>query len=433
MLNLIKNLILITFLYSISYQVLAIRAPNLDLPKATSIKGEESKTYEIDCWEASLYDQDGDGYAEQDTNISLRETKSVPFSEKFTCPIGWVLKRGDCNDNDSDVHPRSIEIADNGIDDNCNGKKDEPQIIYNYNGLNNKNYSFDLKVKLNNSEMRSLVLTKKSLFSQFSLTHLPKKYLSYEIEYQKLSDSTTEPLVTNKRAITNSSSYYLKLSLNNLDPTTVYRAKVRFYQTSTSINGTIKYSPIGEETDWYYTTTDGDNELSNIRTKILLKGFYEYYLSEFLGYVGYLGVTYIDGTRYGGEKGEAWCSEFYSWTVNTQLSSIGHIANVADMITYFTGFNLLEEDNLDSVPGYLQDGEDLRGDYLAINGTTHSAMLLTYDAVLGEYWTLDGNSTGTNVMAKSDRQLRQGGSEVMVRNREVSAVTGWGRLSADLK
>ena len=132
--------------------------------------------------------------------------------------------------------------------------------------------------------------------------------------------------------------------------------------------------------------------------------------------------------------GEAWCSEFYSWVVNNELNSIGHIANVATMMVYFQGYDQFSSDDISSLPSYILEGSnDFRGDYLAVNGTTHSAMLLTYDEVLDAYWTLDGNSTGTNPMANSDRQSRKGGNEVMVKTRSASEVTGLGKLDLEMK
>lgn len=40
-------------------------------------------------------------------------------------PRGYIAIGGDCNDNDSTVHPSAIEIRGNRVDDNCNGAVDE--------------------------------------------------------------------------------------------------------------------------------------------------------------------------------------------------------------------------------------------------------------------------------------------------------------------
>ncbi len=61
-------------------------------------------------------DQDGDGYG-SDTDFVL--------SCAYEPPNGYVIKAGDCEDNNPSIHPGATEIQCNGIDENCNGNEDD--------------------------------------------------------------------------------------------------------------------------------------------------------------------------------------------------------------------------------------------------------------------------------------------------------------------
>ena len=58
-------------------------------------------------------DSDGDGYG-----------NSTVVVNSCVAPAGYVALGGDCNDNNSNIHPGAAEICD-GLDNNCNGQTDE--------------------------------------------------------------------------------------------------------------------------------------------------------------------------------------------------------------------------------------------------------------------------------------------------------------------
>jgi hypothetical protein len=58
-------------------------------------------------------DKDGDGWG-SNSNVMAG-----------CAPPGYVDRRGDCKDTDAAIHPGAVEVAGNGVDENCNGQVDE--------------------------------------------------------------------------------------------------------------------------------------------------------------------------------------------------------------------------------------------------------------------------------------------------------------------
>ena len=131
-----------------------------------------------------------------------------------------------------------------------------------------------------------------------------------KIDYQKLSDTGhtySTDLKKISKFVNAEPLVYGEVKLNNLEEATIYRAKIQFYNAP-SDTGIIL--PIGDESPWYYTTTEGRGKIGKARTTVLLQGFFEHYEGTRHGLVGYKGFEHPDGTRYKAELGENWCSEF---------------------------------------------------------------------------------------------------------------------------
>ncbi len=391
----------------------------------------ETKTETANCWDASLYDLDGDGYADDSAWSSHREEVASTYADKASCPEGYVASRGDCDDTNPDVHPRQNEVFGNDIDDNCNELVDEPNFYYYPSGFFNNTSSFKMAFAINDREVRDV---QENIFQT----------LKVEVEYQRLSD-TSKTLRSGKKSLDRYFSFgsfvYGETTLSRLKKTTVYRARVQFYKTSAfrvvPIYGPVidrepAYKPVGAPSAWYYTTTEGTSSISKARTKILLQGFYQYYEGNHRGLVGYRGAEDPDGTRYEAVRGEAWCSEFYSWVASHALDGMGHKNSVARLVSYFN----THDAGLSNPSLYQIKNKIKRGDYLGEDTyvdeesiKNHSAMFLDYDRHTKMIWTLDGNSHGYNRDPSVHTRNRKAGNEVTLRLRDPEVVLYWGKIS----
>ncbi len=203
-----------------------------------------------------------------------------------------MSKVDDCNDLLRSIHPGRSEVGYNGVDDNCNGKTDEPTFEYFATGNLNTSTSFRMSVFLNHSEVLNAGLNN-TLYAQ--------------VKYAKLSNSANSITLPKAQVLSYGGAFNALLSLWNLDPSAVYRAYVTFYRkTSTG------YDQLGSSSDWYYTMTDGAAGKPHTRALMVLKGLKEFSESA-SEKVGYRGTVAVDGTRYAASQNELWCSEFYAW------------------------------------------------------------------------------------------------------------------------
>ncbi len=340
-----------------------------------AVRASEEVT--IWCYPASK-DDDGDGFAEDGATSSPED---VPEEEKLNCPGDLVDEENDCNDWNANIHPYAVEVAFNGVDENCDGRKDEPELVYFAGGNDNTKTSFDIRVRIRS----------------YALSGAGPLY--YEIEYADLASSHVL-YRTPKRAVgTLPSDGTFDARLDGLQPTRVYRARVYLYKwappplklsplTPLRTSYTLLFAPT--DGDWYYSTTDGDDDTSKARTRMLLDGFNQLSASE-RGRVGYEGDPDRDGTRYGAAPNERWCSEFYVWLANQELWNIGWATNVEGLIDYFQAWGEYHPGHA-AIPSYAR-----RADYVPMDtdndgSKNHSTMFLAYNPTKNLIWTLEGNS-----------------------------------------
>ena len=70
-------------------------------------------------------DLDGDGYGPCDSDCDNTDPSVVPVFYADADGDGYAWGEGDCNDCDPAIHWGGVEIAGNGMDDDCDGFLDE--------------------------------------------------------------------------------------------------------------------------------------------------------------------------------------------------------------------------------------------------------------------------------------------------------------------
>ncbi|MCB1744076.1 MAG: putative metal-binding motif-containing protein [Gammaproteobacteria bacterium] len=432
----------------------------------------------VKCWKASDFDLDGDGYAAYYAHKNDRIEVDTTDQFALSCPAGWVKARGDCDDSDPSVHPRRNEVFGNYTDDNCDGRVDEPTFLYTPDGYSVYPTGVAVRIRLHDADV---------VDAYQSSTH----ELLVQLEYQRLDDtgSTMTSGYHLVDSMTVGWNYAIaETYLGGLQPDTPYRIRARFFERPVPLGLSLQYatesmarhsayaatittngsqttiaesstrlvdarltglepviepistvhhstawllqpglSPVGEQSGWYYTMTGSYSAMGNARGALVRRALYEAYLSS-VGYTGYLGWLWQDGTRYGADVGEAWCSEFYSWVAAFELDTIGHRSNVSKLRSYFQGFDafIVVDDPLD----FVATAEP--GDYLAMDTNddgqkNHSAMFMAVDAATDRVWSVDGNVSGSSDIGGSYAS-RRAGNEAFVLSRELEVVRGLGLI-----
>ncbi len=339
---------------------------------------------EMKCYSKG-FDHDGDGWAglqssDPDTKTAYRQF-SFSGGLRLNCPAGYVKFIDDCNDRDENVHPKHAEVGFNAHDDDCDGVTDEPM----FEARPNTTSSFRFQVDIN---------------SQAALDHASELFA--QVSYASLADSDNLRQ-TGKFAVHPSGNRHtVQLAVSNLAPLTAYRAQVTFLTR----DGNGNYQPIGPvlaDSDWHYTITDGQGAEGRTRATIIERGFAEYRASN-QGMVGYRGTVDPDGTRYGADRDEAWCTEFYVWVTKTNLRRMAGRDSWDEMIEYFRNArSFLPETQLATAA--------VPGDYLVMDTDgdgkkNHSGMFLAYEASHDRAWTLEGNSGNAVKVAKRKTEIR---------------------------
>lgn len=317
------------------------------------------------------YDKDGDGYAGLNAEDARTAYKMFTWSGKgrVDCPDGYVRMVSDCNDRDPEMRPNHAEIGFNGHDDDCDGVIDEPTFALARSSTDSK---FWLKIEINSQDVIDHTA---DLFAQVS--------------YARLDDSENLHQTSNYLVHPAGQRHVVELAVTDLTPLTVYRAQVTFF-TLDAQGAYEQVGPTMADVDWHYAVTNGRNTETCTRFTIIERGFQQLRESQ-MGLVGYRGTKSIDGTRYGADRNEMWCTEFYVWVTKLNLRRIADVEMWDDAIDYFR-----DADSL--LPASDLDGGAVPADYVVMDSDgdgkkNHSGMFLAYESGKSRAWTLEGNSS----------------------------------------
>jgi len=187
---------------------------------------------------------------------------------------------------------------------------------------------------------------------------------------------------------------YGSVDLTGLTAGRVYRARLSLFRREANGSYT-RIGPVANyRTAYFYSMTDSEIVKVHTRFQIVLKGLKQYSDSK-RGYVGYAGTVAADGTRYGADLREAWCSEFYSWVTGDFLRNMrGN--DVEDLRSYFSGYGSLyvaSEIPTRAGPGDYMALDTVEDGRVADDDRNHSAMFLAYDTSQASpiVWSLEGN------------------------------------------
>lgn len=409
--------------------------------------------------ESCYVDNDGDGYYASGAAKTSWTWYDWPAATDACGSRAEERFAFDCDDSDASVHPRRREL-NNGIDDNCNGKVDEP--TFNWpSGVstyyNPSDTSLGIYVYVKDDDVLDRGDSHGDLVAKWS--------------YRSIDDPTWSTTYQSAATIS-SSSTGKKFTLTGLDAGTVYAFKVQLGTGSGS-----SFQPIDEESDQYFSmTSDVGSDLgADVRTDIVVSALRNFYRSN-AGFIGYEGTTTVDGTSnssgssgYGTARGgtnsglEQWCTEAY----------VGHTEDFVDGAAYnytiptngygsFTNINTLANNwfdasgapwegtayagtacdscsaNTEAWAQFVLVYSAQPGDWVHLNG--HSTMLLGYDSTNEQYWVVDGNGSFptsdmgalTDPAADGSDSWQMASNVISVRAFPKSSVAGVGLLVPDM-
>ena len=289
-------------------------------------------------------------------------------------PAGFVNRADDCNDRMPTYIRADMKSRATTMDDDCDGRIDEPEPVYPTDPYPITYYWRLLDVGEASTAMPSW---RSSTTEASTCTYILISGTTGVLDgYGPVGiNDVSNDGVTNRMGFPGPGGLY-ELS--------AYKAVAHFFNyRGQELSISDSYFVM---TDPYYTTDPWtEDRLERARYWIVNRALYEESLSRY-GEVGYRGTLRVDGTRYGAPSNRLWCSEFYSWTTSPNLNGSGGKTSVSELKDYFAGYGAWVAPSAGQPGDYL--GLDTDGD----GKKNHSGMVLSQTgADITQQWTIEGN------------------------------------------
>ena len=168
----------------------------------------------------------------------------------------------------------------------------------------------------------------------------------------------------------------LSLVGENLQPATVYRMRLHFFDRSDRTQAQPRY--LGSSSRTYNFVTDGTNDLeTRVRARIVMRGLAEESDWDLNRYDRSKNYTHGAG---------GWCHIFYNWVITPYLKTRTGSENTHYSQSYWSGLGAVKNG---VTLAQMSQKEPIMGDYFRVG--SHAAMILAYDVAKKQFATLEGN------------------------------------------
>jgi hypothetical protein len=189
-----------------------------------------------------------------------------------------------------------------------------------------------------------------------------------------LTDSSK--YIATHTAVTVDPQGVMSLVGDNLQPATIYKMRLHFYDRSDRSQAQPRY--IGSSSRTYNFVTDGvaDPE-SKIRARIVMRGLAEESDWDLNRYDRSKNYTHGAG---------GWCHIFYNWVITPYLKTRTGSENTHYSQSYWSSLGAVTNG---SALVEMSQRKPIMGDYFRVG--SHAAMILAYDVAKKQFATLEGN------------------------------------------